>query len=96
MSQYWLGWRVSGVGDGDFRHSLAIHEQESVFEGNRIPEEARGSVFERFYRVNKSRSRKTGGTGLGLAIVKHTAMAFGAKITLESRLGEGTRVTVRF
>ena len=61
-----------------------------------IPEEARDSVFERFYRVDKSRSRKTGGTGLGLAIVKHIAMAFGAKITLASRLGEGTTVTMRF
>ena len=61
-----------------------------------IPEEARGSVFERFYRVDKSRSRKTGGTGLGLAIVKHIAMASGAKIALESRLGEGTTVKVSF
>jgi two-component system phosphate regulon sensor histidine kinase PhoR len=61
-----------------------------------IPEEARGSVFERFYRVDKSRSRKTGGTGLGLAIVKHIAMATGAKIALDSRLGAGTTVTVRF
>jgi two-component system phosphate regulon sensor histidine kinase PhoR len=61
-----------------------------------IPEEALGSVFERFYRVDKSRSRKTGGTGLGLAIVKHIALALGAKIALESRSGEGTTVTVRF
>ncbi|MDR1378982.1 MAG: PAS domain-containing protein [Synergistaceae bacterium] len=61
-----------------------------------IPEEAQARVFERFYRVDKSRSRKTGGTGLGLAIVKHIALACNAKVVLTSRLGEGTTVTVNF
>lgn len=51
-------------------------------------------VFERFYRVNKSRSRETGGTGLGLAIVKHVCALYGADIKLESKLGVGTKVTV--
>jgi two-component system phosphate regulon sensor histidine kinase PhoR len=53
-------------------------------------------VFERFYRVDKSRSKKTGGTGLGLAIVKHIALAHGADVALDSRVGAGTTVTVTF
>ena len=61
-----------------------------------IPEESLDRVFERFYRVDKSRSRETGGTGLGLAIVKHIAQLHGAQIGLESELGKGTKVTVTF
>ena len=53
-------------------------------------------VFERFYRVDKSRSKKSGGTGLGLSIVKHIAASFGGKVTLTSTLGEGTEITVIF
>ncbi len=53
-------------------------------------------VFERFYRVDKSRSRETGGTGLGLAIVKHIADIHSAEINLESTVGKGTSITVRF
>ena len=61
-----------------------------------IPKEAQSSVFERFYRVDKSRSKATGGTGLGLAIVKHIARIHGARIKLESQVDDGTTITVTF
>lgn len=53
-------------------------------------------VFERFYRVDKSHSRQNGGTGLGLSIVKHAANKYRAKISLKSRLGYGTEISIRF
>ena len=61
-----------------------------------IPKEAQSSVFERFYRVDKSRSKATGGTGLGLAIVKHIARIHNARIKLESQVDVGTTITVIF
>ena len=61
-----------------------------------IPKEAQSSVFERFYRVDKSRSKATGGTGLGLAIVKHIARIHNARIKLESQVDVGTTITVTF
>ncbi|HIX91626.1 MAG TPA: PAS domain S-box protein [Firmicutes bacterium] len=61
-----------------------------------IAKEHTGRVFERFYRVDKSRSKATGGTGLGLAIVKHVAERHGAKLTLDSELNVGTTVRVIF
>ena len=61
-----------------------------------IPKEAQTSVFERFYRVDKSRSKATGGTGLGLAIVKHIARIHNARIKLDSVVDEGTTITVIF
>lgn len=61
-----------------------------------IPPEAQDKVFERFYRVDKSRSRESGGTGLGLAIVKHVAAIHGARIDLESTVGVGTTIKVTF
>jgi two-component system phosphate regulon sensor histidine kinase PhoR len=51
-------------------------------------------LFERFYRVDKARSRNMGGTGLGLAIVKHIAQVHGGRIQVESKLGEGSRFSI--
>ena len=53
-------------------------------------------MFERFYRVDKSRSKAVGGTGLGLSIVKHAALIHHAKLELDSAVGVGTTITVRF
>ena len=61
-----------------------------------IPKSEQSRVFERFYRVDKSRSNQVGGTGLGLAIVKHGATYHDAHITLESTEGKGTSVTISF
>jgi len=61
-----------------------------------IPPEEQAWVFERFYRVEKSRSQKNGGTGLGLSIVKHICTLYGWKVSLKSKLGVGTEVTVVF
>ncbi len=60
-----------------------------------IPLEAQARVFERFYRVDKARSRDRGGTGLGLAIVKHVAELHGGEVALRSQLGEGSTFTTR-
>ncbi len=61
-----------------------------------IAEENIPHLCERFYRVDKSRSKKTGGTGLGLAIVKHAAALYHADISISSKIGEGTEITVTF
>ncbi|GHV55230.1 sensor histidine kinase [Spirochaetia bacterium] len=61
-----------------------------------IPEDAQSRVFERFYRVDKSHSKKTGGTGLGLAIVKHIVLLHKGKLALKSSEDQGTVVTISF
>ena len=61
-----------------------------------IPKEHQERVFERFYRVDKSRSKQSGGTGLGLAIVKHIVTQHSARMTLESEPGKGTRICILF
>lgn len=65
-------------------------------EGIGIASEHHDRLFERFYRVDKSRSKKAGGTGLGLSIVKHIAALFGAVLKVESRVGEGSEFFVIF
>ncbi len=61
-----------------------------------IPSEEQEKIFERFYRVDKSRSKESGGTGLGLAIAKHAAAFHDASITVESVVGQGSVFTVHF
>jgi len=64
---------------------VSVHD-----EGIGIAPEHLGRLFERFYRVDKSRSRKLGGTGLGLSIVKHIALAHGGRVAVESMPGNGS------
>lgn len=76
------------------RRRLPVFEVED--NGIGIPQDSQTRVFERFYRVDKSRSKATGGTGLGLAIVKHIALLHDAKIDLQSQVGTGTTIRVTF
>ena len=61
-----------------------------------IPEDSIGHLFERFYRVDKARSRKSGGSGLGLSIVRNMVERNGGTIHVESKLGHGSTFTVMF
>ena len=63
-------------------------------QGPGIPRQHLARLFERFYRVDKARSRKLGGTGLGLAIVKHIAQAHGGEVSVESTPGKGSTFTI--
>ena len=66
-----------------------------IDDGSGIPEKDLPHLFERFYRVDKGRSRETGGTGLGLSIVKHIVQLHGGTVQAESKVGEGTRMSFR-
>ena len=74
-------------------HRVELHVSDT---GIGIPEEHLSRVFERFYRVDRSRNKQIVGTGLGLSIVKHSAETLGATVQLESKVGIGTTVTVSF
>ena len=65
-------------------------EIKVVDDGPGIPMDSQERIFERFYRVDKARSREQGGTGLGLAIVKHVVQAHGGDVRLESEPGSGS------
>jgi two-component system phosphate regulon sensor histidine kinase PhoR len=62
--------------------------------GDGIPAQHLERLFERFYRVDRARSREMGGTGLGLAIVKHIALLHGGEVTVTSELGKGSTFTI--
>ena len=79
------------VGTKDERPFLSVADT-----GIGIPKECQERVFERFYRVDKSRSKSTGGTGLGLAIVKHIVAQHNATLHLDSELDEGTTIEIVF
>lgn len=81
---------VGGVSRDDDQVELWVSD-----DGPGIPSEARERVFERFYRVDKARSREQGGTGLGLAIVKHIVQSHGGEVGVESELGRGTTFRLR-
>lgn len=88
------------VDGGHLEVSIAERDGHTVLTvrdtGIGIQKEHLSRVCERFYRVDKSRSKKTGGTGLGLAIVKHICVLYGAELKIESVVGQGTVVTVTF
>lgn len=79
---------VAGFRDGMVEVGVTDH-------GIGIPARDVGRIFERFYRVDRARSRETGGTGLGLAIVRHAATNHGGAVSVESQEGKGSTFTIR-
>lgn len=78
--------------------NIVLNKEGFIIEdsGIGIPKDSIDRVFERFYRVDKAKSKDIGGTGLGLAIVKHICEKFGYQITLKSEINQGTRIEIRF
>ncbi len=85
-ARVWIEIGASG------RRSVVLAVQD---DGVGIPAAEQRRIFERFYRVDKARSRETGGTGLGLSIVRHVAERHGGKVEVASTLGSGSTFTVR-
>ncbi|NLO09759.1 MAG: GHKL domain-containing protein [Clostridiales bacterium] len=85
--------------NGKVKINVTIEGRDAIFivedTGVGIPEESKQRVFERFYRVDKGRSKKMGGTGLGLSIVKHIVNYYNGSIELDSKVGRGSKFTVR-
>ena len=84
------GGRVEVAANTD-ENEVVVHVSDT---GIGIPEKNLARIFERFYRVDKARSKETGGTGLGLSIVRHIAENHGGRVTVESTPGEGSTFTV--
>ncbi len=84
------GGRVEVIGESN-ESEVVVRISDT---GIGIPERSLMRIFERFYRVDKARSKQTGGTGLGLSIVRHVAENHGGRVTVESTLGEGSTFTV--
>lgn len=85
---------VLGTALGTGTDGSSVHIEVSDT-GEGIPREALPKVFDRFYRVDASRSQKSGGTGLGLSIVQSIMLLHGGEVEIASELGQGTRVTLR-
>jgi signal transduction histidine kinase len=91
---------VRYTGDGGSVDVSVRAEDDSVVvkvadTGIGIPQRELPRIFERFYRVDRARSRETGGTGLGLSIVRHVTENHGGEVSVESELGQGTVFEVR-
>lgn len=83
----WVTWSLLSDGRGEFR----VKDSGPGIASEHLPR-----LTERFYRVDRSRSRETGGTGLGLAIVKHVAQRHGAELRIESQVGQGSCFSIIF
>ena len=77
-------------------YRIIIDDQHVTDTGTGIPEDALSHIFERFYRVDKARSRASGGSGLGLSIVRNMVQRNQGQIDVESTFGMGTTFTVKF
>ena len=99
ISQVILNLVVNGIKYGKEKGlvQVIVTEKKKVYtisvvdNGPGIPEEHLHRIFERFYRIDKSRAKNSGGTGLGLSIVKHIVQAHNSKISVQSEENKGTR-----